>query len=116
MAEHVIEHGEDTLAGASGAALYYQWWRPMGTAPAAVMASLHGFGAHSDHEAVVAAYLAPRGYACYGLDLRGHGRSKGRRGDVATWQQYREDLHAFLRLVEGREGQLPRFLLGVSTG
>jgi alpha-beta hydrolase superfamily lysophospholipase len=115
MSEGTVEHGESSFAAADGSALYYQWWRPGGAALAAV-ASLHGFGAHSDHETAVAEYLAPRGYACYGLDLRGHGRSAGRRGDVAAWSLYRDDLRAFLGLIEGREGAVPRFLLGVSAG
>jgi alpha-beta hydrolase superfamily lysophospholipase len=78
--------------------------------------SVHGFGAHSDLLAPVGVYLATRGYACYAMDLRGHGRSAGRRGDVRAWRELRDDLDAQRRLVAAREGGVPLFLLGASAG
>jgi alpha-beta hydrolase superfamily lysophospholipase len=116
MAEQRTRHGEGTFGGAGGARLYYQWWRPEPGAPRAAVISVHGFGAHSDLEAPLGVSLARRGYACYGLDLRGHGRSAGRRGDVRAWREFRDDLDALLRLVAVREGDVPLFLLGASAG
>jgi alpha-beta hydrolase superfamily lysophospholipase len=116
MVEDGRRHGEGTFEGAGGARLYYQWWRPALAAPRAAVVSVHGFGAHSDLEAPVGVYLAQRGYACYAMDLRGHGRSEGRRGDVRAWREFRGDLDALLRLAAAREGGLPLFLLGASAG
>jgi alpha-beta hydrolase superfamily lysophospholipase len=111
-----MQHLEGTFPGVDGIQLFYQCWRPAAVPPRAALVSLHGNGAHSDHEAVVAEYLVPRGYAYYGMDLRGHGRSQGRRGHIRSWQDYRDDLAAFLALVAAREPGRPRFLLGVSMG
>jgi acylglycerol lipase len=110
------QHGEGAFDGAGGARLYYQWWRPEPVPPRAAVISVHGFGAHSDLEAPVGIYLATHGYACYAPDLRGHGRSAGRRGDVRAWREFRDDLDALLRLVAAREGGIPLFLLGASAG
>jgi alpha-beta hydrolase superfamily lysophospholipase len=77
---------------------------------------IHGFGAHSDLLEPVGVSLARRGYACYAPDLRGHGRSVGRRGDVRAWREFRDDLDALLRLVAARESGVPLFLLGASAG
>lgn len=64
-------------------------------------------------------WLAERGIACHSLDFRGHGRATGRRGFVRRWEEYLEDLDAFLSLeqlaVKAR-GEAPLFLLGHSHG
>jgi alpha-beta hydrolase superfamily lysophospholipase len=64
----------------------------------------------------VVKHLIRAGYAVYGLDLRGHGRSEGQRGHIANWLEFREDLKLFLDLIEMREQGYPRFLLGHSLG
>jgi alpha-beta hydrolase superfamily lysophospholipase len=57
-----------------------------------------------------------RGYAAYGFDGRGHGRSEGPRGHVDKWEERIGDLRAFLQVVgEEMPGQ-PVFLLGISLG
>ena len=58
----------------------------------------------------------PLGYAIYGLDLRGHGRSGGRRGTIEGWEDYRSDLRAFLLEIRRTETDSPVFLLGQSLG
>ena len=49
-------------------------------------------------------------------DLRGNGRSPGRRGHVGRAEELREDLHARVTLVRAEEPGLPLFLLGNSLG
>jgi alpha-beta hydrolase superfamily lysophospholipase len=62
------------------------------------------------------AYLVPRGYALYGLDHRGHGRSPGQRGHIDAWDEYRGEVDSFLRMVAGMHPGKPLFLLGHSLG
>jgi alpha-beta hydrolase superfamily lysophospholipase len=52
------------------------------------------------------------------MDFRGHGRSGGRRGFVARWEEFLDDLRAFLALDELRPGadRPPLFVLGHSHG
>jgi alpha-beta hydrolase superfamily lysophospholipase len=116
IVERSTRHGEGSFDGAGGARLYCQWWRPDPGAPRAAVIAVHGFGAHSDLLAPLGVFLATRGFACYGMDLRGHGRSAGRRGDVRAWRELRDDLDALRRLVAAREGGVPLFLLGASAG
>jgi alpha-beta hydrolase superfamily lysophospholipase len=107
--------GEGTFLGAGSVDLYYQRWLP-DASPRAIIALVHGFGDHSGRYGAVVDHFVPRGYAVYGLDLRGHGRSPGPRGHVMFWAEYREDVHAFLQFVRSQHPQTPLFLYGHSMG
>ena len=77
---------------------------------------MHGIGEHSGrYERYVDAFLA-RELAVYAYDQRGHGRSPGQRGHVDAWEEYRDDLGAFLSRARDSEAGLPVFLLGHSMG
>ena len=110
-----MEHREGRFRGVGGLQLYYQSWHPKGD-PRAVLGILHGLGSHSGQYTAVAEDLVSRGYAVYGYDCRGHGRSEGPRGHIDTWEEYPGDLRAFLQTVgEEMPGQ-PVFVLGISLG
>lgn len=110
-------HSTGTLEGGDGVELYYQRWYPDTTVRASV-AILHGLGGHSGQSTYthLIDHLVPRGYAVYGLDLRGHGRSGGRRGTIEGWEDYRSDLQAFLAEIRRTESGSSIFLLGQSLG
>jgi alpha-beta hydrolase superfamily lysophospholipase len=110
-----MQHTESTFQGAGGSLLYCQAWRPNGPATA-VIVGVHGLGDHSGGLRNIIGHVLPRGYAWYGLDLRGHGRSPGPRGHVGSWSDFLDDLHAFLLWVRGRAAGVPVFLLGHSLG
>lgn len=110
-----MEHFEGTFHGDGGIELYYQGWCPQGT-PRATLAIVHGFGEHSGRYGNVVNWFVPRGYAAYAFDVRGNGRSPGPRGYVGRFEEYREDLRAFLDLVRGIQPDGPLFLLGHSQG
>lgn len=110
-----MERREGTFAGAGGLELYYQCWRPEGR-PRAALAIVHGFGEHSGRYMNVVNHLVPRGYAVYGFDHRGHGRSPGQRGYIGAWEEFREDVRAFLNMVGREEPGCPLFLMGHSLG
>ena len=110
-----MEHREGTFQGAGGIELYCQSWRG-GEETRAILAIVHGFGEHSGRYANVVNHLTPQGYAVYGFDLRGHGRSPGQRGHINSWDEYREDARAFLQMASQREPNQPVFMLGHSMG
>ncbi|MBD2775714.1 alpha/beta hydrolase [Iningainema tapete] len=110
-----MEHREGSLKGVRGVNLYYQSWHPLGN-PCAIALIVHGLGSHSGLFSNVVEHLIKCGYAVYGLDLRGHGRSQGQRGHINSWSEFREDLKAFLQLIETQQPGCPRFLLGHSLG
>jgi alpha-beta hydrolase superfamily lysophospholipase len=84
-------------------------------APRGSIVIVHGWGEHSGRYAHVAAWLASQGLAVTGYDQRGHGRSSGRRGDVARFAQYLADIVALRKRVQA-EVQGPQLLLGHSFG
>ncbi len=110
-----MEHREGKFQGAGGLELYYQCWRPE-EEPRAVLAIVHGFGEHSGRYMNVVNRLVPKGFAVWGFDHRGHGRSPGQRGYINEWAEFREDVHAFLQMVAGQEPGRPLFLMGHSMG
>lgn len=75
------------------AALHVEHFRPRGPS-AGVIVFVHGFDAHCGLYRALGATLAAQGYAVVLYDGRGHGRSTGRRGHVARFEQYGADLAA----------------------
>ncbi|ESA32935.1 alpha beta hydrolase fold protein [Leptolyngbya sp. Heron Island J] len=106
---------KNRFCGANGLSLFYQAWYPAGTAKA-VLALVHGFGEHCDRYATVTNALTEAGYIIFGFDNQGHGRSEGQRGHINHWQEYRDNVSAFLTQVRQHEPDLPLFVLGHSLG
>ena len=106
---------ETTFRAPDGAELLRRAWRPADP-PHAVLVNVHGLGDHSGLYPALADYFPPRGWALHALDLRGNGRSPGRRGHIPRWADYRADLGRFLDLVRAEEAGRPLFLLGHSLG
>jgi alpha-beta hydrolase superfamily lysophospholipase len=109
MARHV----EGRLAGARGVDLFWQGWLP-DTEPTGLLLLCHGMGEHSGRYGTVVEALD--GWAVYGLDHRGHGRSGGRRVHVRRYADLLADFDAFRRTVTARHPGLRPFLLGHSMG
>jgi alpha-beta hydrolase superfamily lysophospholipase len=88
------------------------------------IAIVHGYGDHAGRYEEFMTWLAARGIGCHAFDLRGHGRSSGRRAFVREWEEYLDDLDAFLEEHDlreragssGSELPLPLFVLGHSHG
>lgn len=110
-----VEHSSAQFAAADGLLLTRQVWRPPGGA-AAALAVVHGYGEHAGRYRELAVELAERGYSLYVYDLRGHGRSAGRRGHISRFSDYLDDTAVYLRTVGLEEEGRPLFLLGHSLG
>lgn len=96
--------------------LYRRAARPANGAVAR-LAIVHGYGDHSGRYAHFMRWMASRGVACDAVDLRGQGAADGRRGFVRRWEDYLDDLRAFLSLPSPRGiDPAPRFILGHSHG
>ncbi len=113
-----MQHVEGTIRGYGGTELFTQSWLPDGAAgqARAALALAHGYGEHSGRYMNVVQALVPHGYALHGLDLRGHGRSQGRRGHVDRWGDYEEDVRLFLEFIRSQAPDVPLFMLGHSNG
>ncbi len=109
-----MQHAEGAFKGERGATIWYQRWRPED--PKAAIALAHGLGEHSGRYGNMLACVGPQGYAVYGLDLRGHGRSEGQRGHVERFGDYIADYGRLVGLMRAEEPELPVFLYGHSVG
>lgn len=82
---------EFELTAARGLRLFGREWMPGGPPKAAVCLA-HGFGEHIGRWAQAGEYFAARGFAVAAIDLRGHGRSEGRRGHALNLGFLLDDL------------------------
>jgi alpha-beta hydrolase superfamily lysophospholipase len=110
-----MKHEEASFHGLNGLELYYQRWQA-DVEPRAVIVLVHGIGEHSGRYMNVVNPLTMDGYTVYGYDHRGHGRSPGQRVYINDWEEYREDLKAFLDTVSHQESGKPIFLYAHSMG
>lgn len=110
-----MNHREGRFKGVGGLNLFYQTWQPLSLARANIII-VHGLGSHSNTFGAVVTHLVARGYAVYSFDLRGHGRSEGKRGYINRWSEFREDLRGFLHLVTADSPHCPCFVYGHSLG
>lgn len=98
-----------------GLTLHTRHWRA--AAPAIGTAVLvHGLGEHVGRYEHVAEHLNAQGWDVRGFDQRGHGRSEGRRGDIARPHSLLQDLGAFLAEVRQADAARPLVLIGHSLG
>jgi alpha-beta hydrolase superfamily lysophospholipase len=105
----------ETFKGHDGTELYMRKWLPAGEARAAFVI-MHGLKDHSANYAAFAKQLVDAGYAVFAFDLRGHGRSAGKRVAPASWMDYVDDLDGFLKGVEQQQPGKKVFLFGHSMG
>jgi lysophospholipase len=98
-----------------GTALVFDAYEPTDLPARAAVLLLHGWSDHAGRWATAGARLRDAGLAAYLVDLRGHGRSGGRRGHLSRFSQLLGDLQAFRRAVRERSAA-PQVLLGHSFG
>ena len=105
----------------SGATIIVRHQPAEGNARAIVLLS-HGLAEHSLRYAPVARYLAARGYAVYGFDHRGHGRTKAPDAPLGRFAQRDGEAKVLADLAAVREHAraarpgLPVILFGHSMG
>ncbi len=84
--------------------------------PKGIVIIIHGMGEHGGRYRAFAEYLAGLGLQSYLPDLRGFGRSDGKRACVRKFSDFHEDLHALQSWVSRTNKETPIFLLGHSLG
>jgi alpha-beta hydrolase superfamily lysophospholipase len=103
------------VKAADGLVLRGRWWRR--AEPRGVVVVTHGFGEHGGTYRNAAESLGSAlELDVVAVDLRGHGRSPGRRGVVRRYEDLTEDLSCALDWAARNRPDLPRFLLGHSNG
>ena len=92
-----------------------QAWLP-DVKPRAIILIVHGLGEHSGRYGNYVDYFVPRGYALYGFDTRGHGRSSGPRGYVERFDRFVEDVDRRAAQARSDWPGTPLFVLAHSLG
>jgi acylglycerol lipase len=110
-----MDHIEGHFTSVRQANIYHQAWVPEESLHA-VLLVVHGLGEHCGRYMNVVNHFVPLGYAVYGLDHIGHGKSDGIREFVERFEDYTNTLTFFYDIVKGRHPSVPIFLLGHSMG
>jgi alpha-beta hydrolase superfamily lysophospholipase len=106
-----------TVAARDGIKLAVHEWRPAEAADhAPAVMFVHGIGMHGEPYSSVAVGLTARGLTFVVPDLRGHGRSEGKRSELVPPHVLRADLGAVIGWVEKRHPGAPIVLAGESMG
>lgn len=84
--------------------------------PTRVVCLLHGAGEHAGRYGIVADILNQRGIVLLAMDLRGHGRSPGKRGHCAPRDEVLADVDALIETAQGTYPGLPITLYGHCLG
>jgi len=106
---------EEFVEANDGTRLFVRTGSPAAAEKAIVIVT-HGRGEHSGRYAHVASALIASGFAVVLYDLRGHGRSSGRRGDVPGYGSLLDDLGCVTRRAAAVNASAPIFFFGHSLG
>ncbi|WP_457553117.1 alpha/beta hydrolase [Desulfobacula sp.] len=110
-----MKHQDGYLKSATNQNIYYQYWMPE-EEPKAILLIVHGVAEHSGRYMNVVNHFVPSGYAVYGIDHIGHGKSDGKKGFVERFQDYTKPLKKYFDKIQGWHPQKPIFLIGHSLG
>lgn len=110
-----MNHIQGSFTTRDGLSLFDQVWLPDGE-PQLGLIIVHGVCEHSGRYMNLVEKLVPQGIAVLSYDMRGHGRSPGKRVFIDSWQEYLDDLQTFVAIVRQGHPKLPLFLYGHSLG
>lgn len=114
MTTSPFTYRESLLTAVDGMNLFAQCW--IAAPPKATIALVHGIAEHSSRYRHAAEFLASHGYTVYTFDLRGHGRSPGKRILLRHMDEHSNDVGKFLAWVQEETSGQPLFLFGHSMG
>lgn len=115
MATTRSERGFD---GVGGTRIVYDVWTPDTgpSGPKGLVILCHGYAEHARRYDHVAQRFGEAGLITYALDLRGHGRSEGKRVFLRNISEYTADFHHLVGIATAAHPDLKRIVLGHSMG
>ncbi|XP_024988259.1 caffeoylshikimate esterase [Cynara cardunculus var. scolymus] len=117
---HNINSTNALFTSPRGLSLFTRSWLPL-TSPRGIICMVHGYGNDISWTfQATAIFLAASGYACFAVDMEGHGRSEGLKAFVPNVDYVVEDYLAFFDSIitsaDPNYQNLPKFLFGESMG
>jgi acylglycerol lipase len=106
---------ERSFDGVGGVRIVYDVWTP-DTEPTGVVILCHGYAEHARRYDHVAERFGEAGLITYAIDLRGHGRSGGKRVHLKKISDYTDDFHHLVGIATAAYPELKRVVLGHSMG
>ena len=110
-----MRHFEFTRNSSDGIPVFFQGWEPE-VIPKAVICLVPGTPDHGGRYSYLASYLTSEGYALFVMDIRGYGRSGGKRGHIISYVALMDDISLLLGEAKARFTKIPIFLYGHSSG
>jgi alpha-beta hydrolase superfamily lysophospholipase len=110
-----MKHPEGFFKGVRDTSIYFQSWLPE-SEPKAVLLIVHGLAEHSGRYMNIVNHFVPLGYAVYGIDHLGHGKSDGMRVYVEHFEDYTNTLKIYFDMIRRWQPEKPIFLVGHSMG
>ena len=110
-----MKHHEGFFEDVGNTRIYHQCWLPESN-PKAVLMIVHGLGEHSGRYVNVVNHFVPAGFAVYGMDHPGHGKSGGARKYVNRFEDFIDPVKAYFKKIQGWQAGKPIFLVGHSMG
>ncbi|WP_010239402.1 alpha/beta hydrolase [Clostridium arbusti] len=98
-----------------GTSLFFREWLPDGNVKA-VVCIVHGLGDHSNWYKGLVDYFNKNNFAVLAFDLRGHGKSEGKRGHTPSYEAFMSDIDILVNVAKKDFNNLPIFFYGHSFG
>ncbi|CAA6663427.1 unnamed protein product [Spirodela intermedia] len=112
-----VEYQEEYTTNSRGVQLFTCRWLPVSSPLKALVFLCHGYGMEcSGFMKGCGTRLATAGYAVYGVDYEGHGKSAGARCYIRKFDHLVADCDAFFKSVCDGHREKRRFLYGESMG
>ena len=110
-----MKHIEGKFTSVRNTSIYYQAWLPEGKTKA-VLLIVHGVGEYSGRYSNMVNHFVPLGYAIYGWDHIGHGKSDGEREVIKGFNDFTDPLTTYCKMIKEWHPGVPVFVFGHSLG
>jgi len=106
----------DYFVNSSGLRLFYRSFEPSQEIQRVII-GCHGMAGDGEYYVLFTDQIVEQtGTAFYIMDYQGHGRSGGKKGDVADFQLYIDDLKEFIEFIQEKHPSQPFYIMGESMG
>ena len=109
-----LEFEESYIKGKKGYSLHRVMWMPE-SSPNAIIMVIHDIGDHILRYQNLAHFFMNEGFGVIGIDLRGHGKSNGKRG-CAAYNELLYDVNELVNQTYKMYPHIPKILYGNGLG